>query len=47
MLMTTSQDADEIAESSLQDVTLDLLQNELSAETLCNLDNELTQARHQ
>ena len=47
MLMTTSQDADEIAESSLQDTISDLLQNKLFAETLCNLNNELTQMRYQ
>ena len=45
--MTISQDADEIAESSLQDTTVNLLQNESSAETLHNLNNELTQVRHQ
>ena len=47
MLMTTSQDTDEIAESSLQDMTSDLLQNKSSAEILCNLDNKLTQMRCQ
>ena len=47
MLMTTSQNADKIAESSLQDMISDLLQNELSAETLCNLNNKLTQIRYQ
>ena len=47
MLMMTSQDADKIAEFSLQDMTLNLLQNKLSAETLHNLNNELTQVRHQ
>ena len=47
MLMTTPQDAGEIAESSLQDVTPDLLQNKLSAETLRNLDNKLMQMRCQ
>ena len=45
--MTILWDADEIAESSLQDITVDLLQNESSAETLHNLNNELTQMRHQ
>ena len=45
--MTISQDVDEIAESSLQDTTVDFLQNESSAETLHNLNNELTQVRHQ
>ena len=39
--MTISQDADEIAESSLQDTTVNLLQNESSAETLRNLNDEL------
>ena len=47
ILITTSQDIDKIAEFSLQDATSDLLQNELSAETLHNLDNELTQIRCQ
>ena len=46
-LITTSQDADKIAESSLQDMTSDLLQNKSSAEILCNLDNKLTQMRCQ
>ena len=47
MLMTTSQDADKIAEFSLQNAISDLLQNKLSAEILCNLNNELTQIRCQ
>ena len=47
MLMMTSQDIDKIAEFSLQNTIFDLLQNESSAETLCNLDNELTQTKHQ
>ena len=47
IVMTTSQDADEIAESFLWDTTVDFLQNESSAETLCNLNNKLTQVRHQ
>ena len=46
-LIITSQDADEIAEFSLQDATLNFLQNKLSAETLHNLDNELTQIKCQ
>ena len=45
--MTISQDADEIAESSLQDTTVNLLQNESSAEILHNLNDELMQMRHQ
>ena len=47
IVMTISQDADEIAESSLWDTTVNLLQNKSSAETLHNLNNELTQVRHQ
>ena len=46
-LITTSQDADKIAESFLQDTTFNFLQNKLSAEILCNLNNELTQIRYQ
>ena len=45
--ITISQNADEIAESSLQDTTVDFLQNESSAETLHNLNNEFTQMRYQ
>ena len=41
IVMTISWDADEIAESSLQDTTVNLLQNESSAETLRNLNDEL------
>ena len=47
MLIMTSQDIDKIAESSLQDMTSDFLQNKLFAETLHNLNNELTQIRCQ
>ena len=47
IVITILWDADEIAESSLQDTTINFLQNESSAETLHNLNNELTQMRHQ
>ena len=47
MLIMTSQNADKIAESSLQNAISDFLQNKLSAETLHNLNDELTQVRHQ
>ena len=47
ILIITSQDIDKIAESSLQDMISDFLQNKLSAEILHNLNNELTQMRYQ
>ena len=47
IVMIISQDADKIAESFLQDTTVNLLQNKSSAETLHNLNNELTQIRCQ
>ena len=47
IVITISWDVDEIAESSLQDTTVDLLQNESSAEMLHNLNNKLTQIRYQ
>ena len=47
MLIIISQDTDKIAEFSLWDVTLNFLQNKLSAETLHNLDNKLMQTKCQ